>query len=54
MANESIVQQRKNKQLLVTLPRAIGEAMGFRKGDTVEWVFANGALVVRKRERGRE
>ena len=48
VANKCRVQQMKNKQFLVTVPRAIGEAMNLRKGDEVEWLFVHGDIVVRK------
>ena len=48
MANESKIQQMKNNQFLVTIPRAIAEAMRLKKGDTLEWVFSQGDVVVRR------
>ena len=48
MANQTIVQQQKNSQFMITVPRAIAEAMRLKKGDEVEWVFDRGDVVVRK------
>lgn len=48
MANQSKVQQMKNNQFLVTIPRAIAEAMRLKKEDTIEWMFVQGDVVVRK------
>ena len=48
MANQSIVQQQKNKQMSITLPRAIAEAMHLKKGDTLEFIFDKGDVIVRK------
>lgn len=48
MANQSSVQQMKNKQFLITVPRAIAEAMRLKKGDNVEWLIVQGDVVVRK------
>ena len=38
----------KNKQFLITVPRAIAEAMRLKKGDNVEWLIVQGDVVVRK------
>jgi len=48
MANQSKVQQMKNDQFLITIPRAIAEAMRIKKGDSIEWMFVQGDVVVRK------
>jgi len=48
MANQSKVQQMKNNQFLITVPRAIAEAIRLKKGDTLEWMFVQGDVVVRK------
>lgn len=48
MANTSIVQQQKNHQVQLTVPRAIAEAMRLKKGDSVEWIFDKGDVIVRK------
>lgn len=48
MANQSKIQQMKNDQYLVTIPRAIAEAMRLKKGDTLEWIFVQGDVVIRK------
>lgn len=48
MTNQSIVQQQKNQQMQVTIPRAIAQAMRLKKGDKVEWIFDRGDVLVRK------
>jgi bifunctional DNA-binding transcriptional regulator/antitoxin component of YhaV-PrlF toxin-antitoxin module len=48
MANKSVVQQQKNQQKQVTVPRAIAEAMRLKKGDSLEWLFDRGDVIVRK------
>jgi len=48
MANQSIVQQQKNKQMFSTIPRAIAEAMRLKKGDTLEYIFDRGDVIIRK------
>lgn len=48
MANQSKIQQMKNNQFLVTIPRAIAEAMRLKKGDNIEWMFVQGDVIVRK------
>jgi bifunctional DNA-binding transcriptional regulator/antitoxin component of YhaV-PrlF toxin-antitoxin module len=48
MATKSVVQQQKNKQMQLTIPRAIAEAMRLKKGDEVEWIFDQGDVLVRK------
>ena len=37
MAKKVIVQQTKNKQYIVTLPKQIAELKGFKKGATAYW-----------------
>lgn len=48
MANRSKVQQMKNNQFIVTIPRAIAEAMRIKKSDEIEWILSQGDIVVRK------
>ena len=35
-------------QYRVTIPRAIGQALGLKKGDAVEWVLVHGDVVIRR------
>lgn len=50
MANKTRVQAEGwgRKQLRVTIPISIAEAMRLQKGDRLEWLFDRGDLVVRK------
>ena len=48
MGNRTKVMQLKNKQLLTTIPKALGEALKFKKGDTLEWNIELGQLVIKK------
>jgi bifunctional DNA-binding transcriptional regulator/antitoxin component of YhaV-PrlF toxin-antitoxin module len=50
MANKTTIQEAGwgGKQLRVTVPRAIGEAMRLKKGDKLEWLIASGDVIVRK------
>lgn len=32
-----IMQQNSNKQIMVTIPRQLALALGYKKGDKVEW-----------------
>lgn len=38
MSNKVIVQELKNGQLVITLPRAIAGSKGWKKGTTLEYV----------------
>ena len=42
------VQQLPNDQFIVTIPKALAEAMGIRKGETVQWSFVKGDLVLKR------
>lgn len=46
--NKSIIQVPKSGQVVVTVPRAIAQAMRLKKRDEVEWIFDRGDVVVRK------
>lgn len=48
MANNSKIQVLKNGQMIATIPRAIAEAIRLKKGDSIEWLFERGDVVVRK------
>jgi bifunctional DNA-binding transcriptional regulator/antitoxin component of YhaV-PrlF toxin-antitoxin module len=48
MANKSKVQEFTNKQMVVTIPRGIAEAMRLEKGSMIEWIFDKGDIIVRK------
>ena len=42
------VQQLPNDQFVVTIPKALAEAMGIHKGETVQWSFVKGDLVLNR------
>src|SRR4030042_5118807 len=46
-ANTSFVMFFRNGQMMITLPRGIAEAMRLNKGDTIEWIFDRGDLIIR-------
>jgi bifunctional DNA-binding transcriptional regulator/antitoxin component of YhaV-PrlF toxin-antitoxin module len=46
MANKSTVQQLPNGQITLNVPRAIAHAMGYKKGDTVEFEIREGKIVL--------
>ena len=48
MSNKVRVQQHTTGLLTVSLPRAIAQAKGIGKGDVMEWVLANGDLILRR------
>jgi len=48
MANKTTIGVAKNGQFLTTFPKAIGEAIGLKKGDHIEWLFHQGDIIVRK------
>ena len=48
MGNIIKVMELKNKQFIMTIPKAIAQAMGLSKGDSVEWLFDRGDVVLRK------
>lgn len=48
MANKVNVGQTEKGQFLVTFPKAMAEAMRLKKGDSIEFIFVNGEVVVRK------
>jgi len=45
------IQELKTGQLLVTIPRAIAQAKGFRKGMELEFIIDNmGQLILRQKQ----
>jgi len=48
MGNKAKIQQPKESQYIVTIPKSLAEALGYRKGNEVEFVVDRGELVVRK------
>ncbi len=51
MARRVRVQQLPNGQFVVTIPKALAEAIGFRKGEEVQWSLERDALVMRRLSR---
>ena len=35
-------------QITTTIPKSIGEAMGIRKGDSVEWLLYEGKIILKR------
>ena len=48
MANTSTVQQLPNGQITLNIPRAISQAMGYQKSDTVTFEIAGQKIVLHK------
>jgi len=48
MARRVKVQQLPNDQYVVTIPKALAEAMGIRKGETMQWSVEMGGLLLKK------
>ena len=48
MARRVKVQKLPNDQFIVTIPRALAQALGIEKGDLAEWKLSNGDLVLRR------
>ena len=42
------VQRMPNGQFMVTIPKALAEAMGIRGGEMVEWSVADGDLLLKR------
>jgi AbrB family looped-hinge helix DNA binding protein len=42
------VQQMPNDQFMVTIPKALAEALGIHKGEMVEWSVEDGRLVLNR------
>ena len=48
MSNVTNVMVLKNKQFIITIPKAIAQAMKCKKGDKIEWLIDRGDIIVRK------
>jgi antitoxin component of MazEF toxin-antitoxin module len=48
MARRVRVQQLPNGQFVVTIPKALAEAIGFRKGEQVQWAVERDRLILRR------
>jgi antitoxin component of MazEF toxin-antitoxin module len=48
MARRVKVQKLPNDQYVVTIPKALAEAMGLRKGETVQWSIEQGGLLLKR------
>ncbi len=52
MSNRVRVQQHPQGMLFVSIPRALAQALGIAKGETLEWKLEDGELILkRSRER---
>lgn len=48
-SNEVKIQETPTGQLIATIPRSLAQAHGLKKGDTIEWLFKDGELLVKKK-----
>ena len=48
MGNITKVMQLKNNQFIMTIPKAIAQAMRLSKGESVEWLFDKGDVILRR------
>ena len=48
MARRVHVQQLPNGQYVLTIPKALAEAMGLRKGEEVQWSLGRDGLTLRR------
>ena len=48
MARRVKVQQLPNDQYVVTIPKALAEAMNLHKGETVQWSIEQGGLLLKR------
>ena len=48
MGNISTVGLTKNQQFLITIPKAIAQAIRLKKSDQLEFLFDRGDVVIRK------
>jgi len=53
MARRVRIQQLPNGQFVITIPKALAEAIGFRKGEEVQWSLEKEGLVLRRLTRQR-
>lgn len=52
MGNKVRVQEFKNKQFVVTIPRTLAEALGVTKGKEMEWTLQDGKLTLSEVQHG--
>ena len=48
MANTTKIQELPNGQLIATIPRALGQALGWKKQDVLVWELKDGKVVLSK------
>ena len=48
MARHVRVQKLPNGQFVVTIPKALAEAIGFRKGEQVQWSVSKNGLLLKR------
>jgi len=48
MGNKARIQQPKESQYIVTIPKSLAEALDYRKGTQIEFMVDRGELVIRK------
>ena len=48
--NVKVQEFGKHKQIMVSIPRAIAQLLGFTKGKTAEWVLEKGELKLKLEE----
>ena len=53
MARRVRIQQLPNGQFVITIPKALAEAIGFHKGEEVQWSLERDVLVLRRLTRKR-
>ena len=53
MARRVRIQQLPNGQFVITIPKALAEAIGFHKGEEVQWSLEKEGLVLRRLTRKR-
>jgi antitoxin component of MazEF toxin-antitoxin module len=46
MANTTKIQELQNGALVATFPKALAQALGWKKGTTIEWKIENGKVTV--------
>jgi hypothetical protein len=46
-----LIKRKKSKQWYINFPTAVAQAMGFERGETVEWIIEDrGSLVLHRRK----
>lgn len=53
MSNRVRVQRHPKGMLTVSIPRALAQALGIDKGETLEWLLKDGELVLRRSREGK-